>query len=83
MASADSMRARIFKGLGEEGACRWGRVWRIMSVMKWRSEARFTLGITRASRLGAWRIVVKSSRARPEETLFMRLGLLVGFGWRN
>ena len=52
-ALADSIRAII------EGGGRGGsevvvvRVWRITSVMKWRSEAEFTLGTTMASTLGA------------------------------
>ena len=56
MESADSMRARSLMGDwvvddGEDG-CRSGRVCRITSVMKCRSDGELTLGITRASRLG-------------------------------
>lgn len=40
--------------------------------MNVRSEALFTFGITNASRLGAWRMAVRSSRARPEDTSFIR-----------
>ena len=58
-ALADSMRARMFRGGGKWGVgvgvvgCRDGRVWRITSVMKWRSEGEFTLGTTMVSRFGA------------------------------
>jgi len=69
------MSAIIFNGL-EEGfgveGCRSGSLCRRTSVMKCRSEARFTFGITTASRLGACRMVVRSSRARPEDTAFIR-----------
>ena len=57
MASADSMSAIIFRGLVDVGECRAGRVCSRMEFMKCRSEALFTLGITRASRLGALRTV--------------------------
>jgi hypothetical protein len=86
IASADSIRAIIFKGL-EEGdrveECRSGRVCRRTSVMKCRSEARFTFGITRASRFGARRTVVRSSSARPEETALIRTESSVMFGGRG
>lgn len=51
--------------------------------MKCRSEARFTFGITSASRFGAFSTVVRSSRARPEETAFMRTESSVMFGGRG
>jgi hypothetical protein len=80
------MRAIIFRGL-EEGdeveGCRSGRVCRRRSVMKCRSEARFTLGITRASRLGALRTVVRSSRASPEDTALIRTLSSVMLGGRG
>lgn len=38
----------------EVEGCRSGSVCRRTSIMKWRSEALFTLGITRASMLGAF-----------------------------
>ena len=58
MESADSMRARSLMEVwvvdeGEDG-CRWGRVCRMTSVMKCKSDGELTLGITRASRLGDW-----------------------------
>lgn len=75
MASADSIKANIFKGfeeaLGDEG-CLSGSLCRRISVMKWRSEARFTFGTTIASRFGACRTEIRSSRARPEDTAFIR-----------
>ena len=62
MARADSMRARSLRGdwVVEEGVdgCRFGRVWRMTSVTKCRSDGELTLGITRASRLGDWSYVV-------------------------
>jgi hypothetical protein len=51
--------------------------------MKCRSEARFTFGITSASKFGAWRIVERSESARPEETAFMRTLSSVMFGGRG
>lgn len=86
IASADSIRAISLSGFVEEAECRSGKAWRSTSVTKWRSEARLTLGITRASRLGAWRTEVRSSSARPEETALMRtLSSLMcgGRGWER
>lgn len=53
-AFADSIKARRrIGGSLDVGVWRWGRVWRITSVMKWRSEGEFTFGITIVSMLGA------------------------------
>ncbi len=58
-ALADSIRARIFIGGslgGDDGGldgCLKGRVCRITSVTKCRSDAEFTFGTTRVSRFGA------------------------------
>ena len=86
-ASADSISARSFMGglyswlgfekggggvNGEEG-WREGKWCRNTSVMNVKSEAEFTLGMTRASRCGQSRIEAKSSRARPEETALIRI----------
>jgi len=40
--------------------------------MNVRSEALFTFGTTIVSRLGDWRMDVRSSRARPVDTAFIR-----------
>lgn len=50
--------------------------------MKCRSEALEILGTARASMFLDWRTEVRSSRARPEETEFMRTASSVMFGGR-
>lgn len=51
-------------------------------MTKCRSDARFTLGMRRASRLGAFRTEVRSSRARPVEMAFIRTPSSVMLGGR-
>ena len=69
-------------GDGEDG-WRSGRMCWSTSDMKWRSEARFTLGMTRASRLGACRMPVRSVRARPDDTELIRTASSVTFAGRD
>lgn len=61
-AFADSIKARRRIGFGEDGVWRVGRVWRITSVMKCRSEGEFTFGTTIVSRLGACNYLIVSTQ---------------------
>lgn len=61
--------------VGVDG-CRDGRACRRISLMKWRSDGEFTLGITRVSRWRLLRTWVRSWRARPEDTEFIRTASL-------
>lgn len=75
----------------EGGGGGGGRRWVIISDMKWRSEAEWTLGMIRVSIPSADladRSVVRSSRAKPLSTALMRTARSRtpagrGWDWRN